>query len=129
MRGLPLGTLCVLSVSPWQYHVARDVSVPIPNALEESVYEVFYRLRDMEAGYCHCPHCQDDVITHALNHAKPRYISGAAVGAAVTRVSLTRDQAQAEVAVLVLEAMRRVQRNPRHGPEGFVAHASGGTMR
>jgi len=101
----------------------------MPNALEESVHEVFYRLRDMEAGYCHCPHCQDDVITHALNHAKPRYISGAAVGAAVTRVALTRDQAQAEVAVLVLEAMRRVQRNPRHGPEGFVAQASGGTMR
>jgi hypothetical protein len=24
------------------------------------------------------------------------------------------------VAVLVLEAMRRVQRNPRHGPEAFV---------
>jgi hypothetical protein len=39
----------------------------------------------------------------------------------VTRVALTRDQAQAEVAVLVLEAMRRVQRNPRHGPEAFVA--------
>jgi len=91
------------------------------NVLEESVHEVFLRLRGMEAGYCHCPRCQDDVITHALNHAKPRYISGAGVGSAVTRVSLSRDQAQAEVAVIVLEAMRRVQRNPRHGPEGFVA--------
>lgn len=94
------------------------------NALENAVHEVFYRLRTMEAGYCHCAQCQDDVITHALNHAKPRYISGAAIGSAVTRVSLSRDQAQAEVAVLVLEAMRRVQRNPRHGPEAFVAHGA-----
>jgi late competence development protein ComFB len=94
--------------------------LPMENALEDAVHEVFFRLRDMEAGYCHCAQCKDDVITHALNHAKPRYISGAAVGSAVTRVALTRDQAQAEVAVLVLEAMRRVQRNPRHGPEAFV---------
>jgi hypothetical protein len=91
------------------------------NVLEESVNEVFLRLRDMEAGYCHCARCRDDVITHALNHAKPRYISGSGVGSAVTRVKLTRDQSQAEVAVIVLEAMRRVQRNPRHGPEGFVS--------
>lgn len=90
------------------------------NVLEESVHEVFVRLRTMEAGYCHCPQCQDDVITHALNNARPRYISGVGIGSAVTRVKLSRDQAQAEVAVIVLEAMRRVQRNPRHGPEGFV---------
>lgn len=93
------------------------------NVLEESVREVFARLRDLEAGYCHCSKCSDDVMTHALNHAKPRYISGAGVGSAVTRVSLTRDQAQAEVAVIVLEAMRRVQRNPRHGPEAFMSHS------
>ena len=72
------------------------------NVLEESVHEVFARLRRMEAGYCHCLKCQDDVIAHALNHARPRYISGSGIGSAVTRVSLTRDQAQAEVAVLVL---------------------------
>jgi hypothetical protein len=90
------------------------------NVLEESVHEIFNRLRQMEAGYCQCSHCQDDVITHALNHARPRYISGTAVGSAVTRVALAKDQAQAEMAVIVLEAMRRVQRNPRHGPEGYI---------
>ena len=98
------------------------------NLLEESVQEVFARLRDLEAGYCHCTKCQDDVITHALNHARPRYTSGNGVGSAVTRVALTRDQAQAELAVLVLEAMRRVQRNPRHGPEAFVG-TQGGAVR
>jgi hypothetical protein len=90
------------------------------NVLEESVHEIFLRLREMEAGYCQCPKCQDDVVTHALNHARPRYISGAVIGSAVTRVALRKDQAQAEMAVIVLEAMRRVQRNPRHGPEGHL---------
>ena len=90
------------------------------NVLEESVFEVFLRLRGMEAGYCHCPRCQADVIAHALNNARPRYISGPGIGSAVTRVKLSRDQAHAEMAVIVLEAMRRVQRNPRHGPEGFI---------
>jgi hypothetical protein len=94
------------------------------NVLEESVHEIFAKLRELEAGYCHCPQCRDDVITHALNHARPRYISGSGVGSAVTRVSLSRDQAQAEMAVIVLEAMRRVQRNPRHGPEGFVGRVT-----
>ncbi len=94
------------------------------NVLEESVREVFTRLRELEAGYCYCSKCSDDVKTHALNHARPRYISGVGVGSAVTRVSLTRDQAQAEVAVIVLEAMRRVQRNPRHGPEEYVPHGA-----
>lgn len=112
---------------PGTHPAAANRLASMQNVLEESVHEVFFRLRDLEAGYCHCSKCQDDVITHALNHARPRYISGSGVGSAVTRVALTRDQAQAEVAVLVLEAMRRVQRNPRHGPEAFVAPASGGS--
>lgn len=90
------------------------------NLLEESVHEVFEHLRTMEAGFCSCAQCYDDVITHTLNKARPRYISGSLIGSAVTRVALTQEQARAEIAVLVLEAMRRVQRNPRHGPEGFV---------
>lgn len=97
------------------------------NLLEESVVDVFTRLRATEAGYCHCAQCQDDVITHTLNKARPRYISGSLLGSAVTRVALSQEQARAEIAVLVLEAMRRVQRNPRHGPEGFVQ--LGGVVR
>ena len=97
------------------------------NLLEEAVTEIFEQLRDREAGFCACAQCHDDVLTHALNKARPRYSSGSAVGSAVTRASLVQDQARAEIAVLVLEAMRRVQRNPRHGPEGFVL--VGGSVR
>lgn len=91
------------------------------NVLEESVLEIFEQLRLREAGYCACAQCRDDVIAHTLNKARPRYVSGSLVGSAVTRVALSQDQMRAEIAVLVLEAMRRVQRNPRHGPEAFVA--------
>ena len=90
------------------------------NILEDAVVETFEQLRRREAGFCACAQCHDDVIAHALNKARPRYVSGLTVGSAVTRVSLSGDQARAEIAVLVLEAMRRVQRNPRHGPNGFV---------
>ncbi len=97
------------------------------NVLEDAVVETFEQLRSREAGYCACAQCRDDVIAHTLNKARPRYISGSLVGSAVTRVALSQDQVRAEIAVLVLEAMRRVQRNPRHGPEAFVT--LGGAMR
>lgn len=84
------------------------------NALEEIVLHVFDSLRLRDASFCDCLQCRDDVLTHTLNKARPRYISGSLVGSAVTRVALSQDQARAEMAVLVLEAMRRVATNPRH---------------
>ncbi|HWP03184.1 MAG TPA: late competence development ComFB family protein [Gemmatimonadaceae bacterium] len=100
--------------------------MPMQNLLEEAVVETFKQLRAAEPGFCHCAQCHDDVVAHVLNKARPRYTSGSTLGAAVTRVSLAQQQARAEIAVLVLEAMRRVQRNPRHGPEGFVYPVQGG---
>jgi hypothetical protein len=89
------------------------------NALEESVSQVFAQLRERDTFFCACLQCQDDVFTRTLNKARPRYISSSPVGSAVTRVALTQEQARAEIAVLVLEAMRLVRDNPRHGPEAF----------
>ena len=84
------------------------------NALEEIVDEVFETLRGRDARFCSCAQCRDDVVTHTLNNARPRYISGSLIGSAVTRVALSHEQARAEMAVLVLDAMRRVSANPRH---------------
>jgi competence protein ComFB len=90
------------------------------NALEETVNTIYAQLLDKHGTeFCSCVRCQDDVIAHALNNARPRYVGGSPLGAAVTRVSLSQDQARAEIAVLVLDAMRRVQLNPRHGPEDY----------
>jgi hypothetical protein len=86
------------------------------NALEEIAGEVFLQLRKRDAGFCTCTQCRDDVITHALNKIRPRYISGSPVGSAVTRVALDHWQARAELSVVTLDAMRRVARAPRHAP-------------
>ena len=85
------------------------------NAIEEVVREVYQQVREREAnaGFCSCAQCEDDVIRHTMNHLRPRYV-GTAVGSAVTRVSLALEQARAEVAVVILDAMRRVAKNPLH---------------
>jgi competence protein ComFB len=95
------------------------------NALEETVNAVYGELLQKHAAdFCSCAQCRDDVIVHALNHARPRYI-GTPIGAAVTRVNLSHNQARAEIAVLVYDAMKRVHANPRHGP-GQSSTAGGG---
>lgn len=84
------------------------------NALEEIAAAVYAQLQPTLAGFCPCAQCRDDVITHALNQIRPRYISGSPVGSAVTRVALVQRQVQTEMSVVMLEAMRVVLANPRH---------------
>jgi competence protein ComFB len=84
------------------------------NALEEVVRNTFRDLRERDAGYCRCQRCEDDVLTLAMNNARPRYVGDLPLGAAVTRVALSQDGAKAEIAVVILEAMRRVAQQPRH---------------
>lgn len=84
------------------------------NALEEVVHDVFDRLLLNRAHFCHCPQCRDDVVAHALNKVRPRYIGGSSIGSAVTRVALSNDQTHAEMVVLVLDAMERVSARPSH---------------
>jgi competence protein ComFB len=85
------------------------------NALEEAIRASYETLRPLHPELCSCERCRDDVLTFALNQARPRYIVGDALGSAVTRVTLSKDQAQAELAVIVLDAMQRVARQPHHG--------------
>jgi len=96
------------------------------NVLEELVLDVYRQLRTTHPEFCSCERCHDDVIAQALNKARPRYIGGSPLGAAVTRVSLASDQARAEMAVLVFDAMRRVNQNPRHGPEDYIPLGASG---
>lgn len=87
------------------------------NALEEVVRNTFLDLRERDADYCRCQRCEDDVLTFAMNNVRPRYVGELPLGAAVTRVALAQDGAKAEIAVVVLDAMRRVATRPRHGDE------------
>ena len=89
------------------------------NAIEEVVREVYTQVREREVGFCSCSQCEDDVLRHTMNHLRPRYV-GTPVGAAVTRAALSFEQTRAEVAVVVLEAMHLVAKNPMHNEK--VAH-------
>jgi len=87
------------------------------NALEDEVRSTYESLRSSNQEFCGCDRCRDDVVTLALNTAKPKYVVGDPLGAAVTRVSLQWRQLRAELAVIVLDAMRRVARSPHHARE------------
>ena len=95
------------------------------NALEELVRATHDQLLQKYPEFCTCTRCRDDVASFALNQAKPRYVVGDPLGAAVTRVALSQDSAKAEIAVLVYEAMRKVAHQPRHS--GAVPRDSAGT--
>lgn len=87
------------------------------NALEEAVRATYESLRSAEPAFCGCARCRDDVMTLVLNQARPRYVVGDPLGAAVTRVALDRRQMRAELSVIVLDAMRRVAESPHHSRE------------
>jgi Late competence development protein ComFB len=87
------------------------------NALEEAVRATYDSLRSADPAFCGCARCRDDVMTLVLNQARPRYVVGDPLGAAVTRVALDRRQMRAELSVIVLDAMRRVAQAPHHSRE------------
>ena len=89
----------------------------VRNALEEAVRSVYDSLRSTNPSFCGCQRCRDDVMTLALNQARPRYVVGDPLGAAVTRVSIEHRQEQVELSVIVLDAMRRVAETPHHTRE------------
>lgn len=103
-----------------------SLSAPMHNALEEVIGEVFDQVALGGARFCDCLQCRDDVITLALNQARPRYVSRSLIGSAVTRVALSHEQARAELAVVVLEAMRRVAARPRHPAASTVRGSAPG---
>jgi competence protein ComFB len=65
--------------------------------------------------YCTCQQCLDDVLALALNHCRPKYVSGnRPMGNALTAVQVALDQSRAELTVVVFDAIRHVAANPRH---------------
>lgn len=84
------------------------------NLLEGTVVALYDELRGQNPEICGCENCRTDVIAFALNAARPRYSGGTDVGQALISVDLQRDQTRAALAVIVLDAMKRVAVNPRH---------------
>ena len=87
------------------------------NTLEAAAHDAYDELRSAEPTFCGCDRCRDDVLAMVLNQAHPRYVVGDPLGAAVTRVALTRLQLKVELSVIVLAAIRQVAAEPHHTRE------------
>ena len=84
------------------------------NLLEGAINAIYDDLRTQNPDVCGCEQCRADVLAFALNAAHPRYTGGTDMGQALVGVDMQRDQTRAALAVIVLDAMRRVAVNPRH---------------
>lgn len=94
------------------------------NVVEEVVREIHAQLLAGHAEFCACQRCADDVTGLVLNHLHPRY-SNTAKGWALANLELRSDQGRAQVAVRVLDAMKRVAAAPRHDPITGAPPANG----
>ncbi len=92
------------------------------NLVEEVVREIHAELLQRGGPYCTCAQCADDVATYVLNQLRPRY-ANTAQGWALANLALRSDQGRTDLAVQVMDAMRRVAASPRHDPppEGMPA--------
>ncbi len=86
------------------------------NLVEDVVRDTHAELLTQYTEFCGCALCRTDVEALALNMIRPRYSGGDPTGQALLTLDLQKDQMRATIAVLVLEAMRRVGSNPRHPP-------------
>lgn len=84
------------------------------NLIEGAIVEIYDELRAANPDACACEACRADVLAMSLSAARPRYSGGTDLGEALIALDLQRDQTRAALAVLVLDAMRRVAANPRH---------------
>jgi competence protein ComFB len=85
------------------------------NLVEQAVREVHGQLLAKHTEFCSCAQCADDVVTLVLNQLRPRYTTSVS-GWTLTHLELGSDQERADLAIRVLDAMRRVSVTPRHPP-------------
>ncbi|MEF9940914.1 MAG: late competence development ComFB family protein [Lachnospiraceae bacterium] len=62
---------------------------------------------------CTCKQCQADIITLALNHLQPYYVT-TKQGEVLSRANMLKYTSPIEVAVAVAKAVEIVRNNPRH---------------
>jgi len=87
------------------------------NLLEGAIRELYADLKGRFPEACRCERCEADIVTFALNHLSPRYTVEENPGRTLVSVDLQKEATRAALAVTVMEAIRLVASNPRHGRE------------
>jgi Late competence development protein ComFB. len=86
------------------------------NLLEDTVVGIYDDLVAKTPSVCACDSCREDALAFVLNKTRPRYSGGTDTGMALIALDLQKDQTRAQLAVIVLDAIKRVAANPRHPP-------------
>jgi competence protein ComFB len=97
------------------------------NLLENALTNAYNDLRARNPEFCGCDRCREDVLAYALNKMRPRYSSGGDLGVALANLDLQRGDARANIAVTLMEGMRRVGTNPHRQQDGMGRREGGGT--
>ncbi len=76
---------------------------------------VSYTIDDIKKyhDFCSCAQCRLDISAVALNKIPPRYVVSSK-GASYGRAELLAMQKDLDVLAVVLDAIKQVQKNPRH---------------
>ena len=82
------------------------------NVLETFVAREYERIVQSVPNFCACAVCRDDVLVFALNRLKPHYVAQRS-GEIITSVAMESDQQRADVAIALMDGIRRVQAGPR----------------
>lgn len=86
----------------------------IKNMTEVHVFAAYDRIRPSFPEFCGCDTCRGDVLIYALNRFPARYVNTLA-GSVMTELTLEKDQQRAQIEVLVMEGLRKVESTPRCG--------------
>ena len=90
------------------------------NVVEALVVREYDRLLATVPGACNCAMCREDVLVYALNRLQPHYVATPA-GEVISGVAMEKVQAQADIAVALMDAFRVVASAPRHGKRATKA--------
>lgn len=82
-------------------------------AVEEMLDDLLSKYAEKNPGTCSCTRCRLDIMAIALNNLPTRYVV-TDKGSIFTKVSMEQIGGRAQVAAAILNAIKIVQKNPRH---------------
>jgi hypothetical protein len=86
----------------------------IKNMAEEHVEAAYDGLLPHFPDFCGCETCRGDVLIYALNRLPARY-ENTREGSVMTELALEKDQARAQIEVIVMQGFKKVALAPRCG--------------
>jgi competence protein ComFB len=86
----------------------------IKNMAEEHVEAAYDGLLPHFPDFCGCETCRGDVLIFALNRLPARYVN-TREGSVMTELALAKDQARAQIEVIVMQGFKKVALAPRCG--------------